>query len=115
MSIKTGHPLMRCDSGLLTVERTAGATALAVEHLAQPESDGFALIGNGALGFAHLRHLASGRAWKTVRVYSPEFSADEVRRDLVKSIDPRVVVIDKLNACATRTLRRSARRPASQY
>ncbi|MBN3743970.1 MFS transporter [Burkholderia sp. Se-20373] len=34
MSMRTGQPLMWCDAGLLTVERTAGTTALAVDCLA---------------------------------------------------------------------------------
>ncbi|MBY4859782.1 ornithine cyclodeaminase family protein, partial [Burkholderia contaminans] len=33
MSMRTGQPLMWCDAGLLTVERTAGTTGLAVDCL----------------------------------------------------------------------------------
>ncbi|MEX3953657.1 ornithine cyclodeaminase family protein [Paraburkholderia sp. EG287B] len=99
MSMETGRPLMWCDSGLLTAERTAGATALAVEHLAPRDARRLALIGTGALGLAHLRHLKGTRAWQTIQVYSPELATDGGKRDLVKSIDSRVVVIDSLDAC----------------
>ncbi|RQT46055.1 ornithine cyclodeaminase family protein [Burkholderia cepacia] len=99
MSMETGRPLMWCDSGLLTAERTAGATALAVEHLARRDAGCLALIGTGALGLAHLRHLKGVRAWQTIRVYSPELATDEAKRDRVKSIDPRVLVIDSIEAC----------------
>ena len=48
MSMETGQPLMWCDSGQLTIERTAGATALAVEHLAADAAGRLAIIGAGA-------------------------------------------------------------------
>lgn len=99
MSMETGRPLMWCDAGLLTAERTAGATALAVERLARPDAARLALIGTGALGLAHLRHLAAVRAWQTIHVYSPELATDLGRRNLVKSIDSRIVVAESLDAC----------------
>ncbi|KER69940.1 ornithine cyclodeaminase [Burkholderia cepacia] len=99
MSMETGRPLMWCDSSLLTAERTAGATALAVEQLAASKAACLALIGTGALGLAHLRHLTSVRAWQVIRVYSPELATDDRKRNLVKSIDPRVVVIDSVEGC----------------
>ncbi|WP_342613591.1 ornithine cyclodeaminase family protein [Burkholderia ambifaria] len=99
MSMETGRPLMWCDSGLLTAERTAGATALAVEHLAPCGASRLALVGTGALGLAHLRHLAGVRAWQTINVYSPELAIDCSKRDLVKSIDSRLVVADSLEEC----------------
>ena len=103
MSMETGRPLMWCDSGLLTAERTAGATALAVEYLAPRNASTLALVGTGALGLAHLRHLRLVREWQTIRVYSPELATDGSKRDQVKSIDPRIVVSDTLDGCVRDT------------
>src|SRR6202012_2477312 len=69
MSMETGQPLMWCDAGLLTVERTAGATALAVDHLAAADARRLAIVGAGAVGQAHLRHLAPLRPWESIQVF----------------------------------------------
>ncbi|TCG08396.1 hypothetical protein BZM27_12785 [Paraburkholderia steynii] len=52
MSMETGQPLMWCDAGLLTTERTAGTTALAVDQLACTDAKRLAIIGAGAVGLA---------------------------------------------------------------
>ncbi|KAB0649468.1 ornithine cyclodeaminase family protein, partial [Burkholderia territorii] len=71
MSMRTGQPLMWCDAGLLTVERTAGTTALAVDCLAPRDARRLAVIGTGAVGLAHLRHTAALRDWASISVHSP--------------------------------------------
>jgi len=45
MSMETGQPLMWCDAGLLTIERTAGTTALAVDLLARQDATRVAIGG----------------------------------------------------------------------
>lgn len=45
MSMRTGQPLMWCDAGLQTVERTAGTTALAVDCLAPGTARRLAIVG----------------------------------------------------------------------
>jgi ornithine cyclodeaminase/alanine dehydrogenase-like protein (mu-crystallin family) len=53
-----GSPLAVMDSGLLTSERTAAATALAARFLARPESSVVTICGCGEQGSAQLRALA---------------------------------------------------------
>lgn len=76
MSMETGQPLLLCDSGRLTTERTAATTALAVELLAQNKAAKLAIIGAGAVAQAHYRHVAELRGWSSVRVYSPGLGGD---------------------------------------
>ncbi len=72
MSIKDGRPLALIDAGVLTTERTAATTALAVDELAptgRPLT--LAIIGTGQVAQAHMRHVAGLRDWAEVRIYSP--------------------------------------------
>lgn len=70
MSSETGTPLLLCDSKRLTTERTAAATAIAVDQLARENSTSLAIIGTGAVGQAHLRYVENVRNWQQVRLYS---------------------------------------------
>jgi L-arginine dehydrogenase len=91
MSMTTGQPLLLCDAGQLTVERTAATSALAVEHLARPGASVLAVIGVGQQGVAHIRHMGGLRNWKEIRVYSPSLAgmgADDRQR--LTAMDPRV-------------------------
>nr|WP_314422084.1 ornithine cyclodeaminase family protein [uncultured Erwinia sp.] len=84
MSAESGMPLMLCDASLLTVERTAATTALAVDLLAPPEARTLTLIGSGAVGRAHLRYVLALRDWREIRVLSRGSApgADELSREL---------------------------------
>jgi L-arginine dehydrogenase len=99
MSMETGQPLMWCDAGLLTIERTAGATALAVDHLAAPHARRLAIVGAGAVGQAHLRHLAALRPWDSINVFSPELAGNEAKRAAISALHDRVLVCTKLEDC----------------
>ena len=85
MSSETGTPLMLCDALALTTERTAATTALAVDLLAPSDAKTLAVIGAGAVGCAHLRHVLPLRRWKEVRVWSPNIAS---RADVVHEIAP---------------------------
>ena len=76
MSSKTGLPLLLCDAGQLTIERTAGTTALAVEYLASKTASRLAIIGSGPVAAAHLRHVSPLRSWSDIRVYSPNLNTN---------------------------------------
>ncbi|MGU7773591.1 ornithine cyclodeaminase family protein [Burkholderia sp. MR1-5-21] len=99
MSMRTGHPLMWCDAGLLTVERTAGTTALAVDCLAPGDAKHLAVIGTGAVGFAHLRHTAALRDWETIRVHSPALAGNAALQAELAQLDPRARPADSVAAC----------------
>ncbi|HVN43156.1 MAG TPA: ornithine cyclodeaminase family protein [Steroidobacteraceae bacterium] len=91
MSMETGEPVLLCDSKQLTTERTAATTALAVDLLAPREASRLAIIGTGAAGRAHLRHVLPLRAWSEVRVYSRGLAGDTDRCRALASVDPRVL------------------------
>ncbi|CAG9201626.1 NAD(P)H-dependent anabolic L-arginine dehydrogenase DauB [Paraburkholderia tropica] len=99
MSMQTGQPLMWCDAGLLTTERTAGTTALAVDQLAPREARRLAVIGAGAVALAHIRHTAPLRAWESIRVFSPSLADDAARAAQVRATDARVSVEASAEAC----------------
>lgn len=99
MSMETGQPLMWCDSHLLTIERTAGATALAVQHLATDHASRLAIVGAGAVGQAHLRHLASVRPWQSIQMFSPRLANDAEKHAQFAAIDERVSICSRIEDC----------------
>lgn len=92
MSTETGLPIMLCDSAALTTERTAGTTALAVDHLAKPDAQVLTIIGSGAVAQAHLRHVLSLRQWTKIRVYSPNLAAQSDLAQVWADLDSRVAL-----------------------
>ena len=58
VSLADGSPVLLCDGMALTVERTAGTTAVAVDALAPAGARRLAVVGAGAVALAHLRHVA---------------------------------------------------------
>ncbi|TAM00782.1 MAG: ornithine cyclodeaminase family protein [Paraburkholderia sp.] len=99
MSMKTGQPLMWCDSALLTTERTAGTTALAIDQLAPREAKRLAVIGSGAVALAHIHHAAPLRAWESIRVYSPTLAGNAQRHAELRTLDARASVTETTGAC----------------
>lgn len=84
MSVEDGRPLMLCDASLLTTERTAATTALAVDLLAPANAGILTVIGTGPVGRAHIRHAMTLRKWKEIRVWGRHnlLSASEMSREL---------------------------------
>ncbi|RKT98867.1 ornithine cyclodeaminase [Burkholderia sp. Nafp2/4-1b] len=99
MSMRTGQPLMWCDAALLTVERTAGTTALAVDCLAPRDARRLAVIGAGAVGLAHLRHTAALRDWASISAYSPALAGDPALQATLAQVDPRARAAASVEAC----------------
>ena len=99
MSQRTGQPLLLCDSSLLTTERTAGTTALAVDYLAKQTSTVLAIIGSGAVAIAHLQHVRNLRPWKAIRAYSPSLANNPQRQKQFTAVDDRLVFCDSAEAC----------------
>ncbi|SDX78249.1 ornithine cyclodeaminase [Ruegeria halocynthiae] len=90
MSMETGLPLLLCDSGKLTTERTAGTTALAVDFLAKKDARKLAIIGSGAVAQAHYRHVKRLRDWTTLQVFSPCLDANADRQVAWRALAPEV-------------------------
>jgi L-arginine dehydrogenase len=93
MSMKTGEPLLLCDSARLTCERTAGTTALAIDLLAAPEASILAVFGTGRQALAHLRHAAILRPWQEVRIFSPNLAGNLSRLEDFKAAAPGTLVL----------------------
>ena len=103
MSMRTGQPLMWCDAGLLTVERTAGTTALAVDCLAPRAaiSRSSARARSASRTCGTRRACATGRRSACTRRRSPATRRSTRRsRNSIRVRAPRRA---SKPACATRT------------
>ncbi|MCX7279650.1 MAG: ornithine cyclodeaminase family protein [Burkholderiales bacterium] len=99
MSMATGQPLMLCEAGLLTVERTAATTAIAVDALAPANARILCVVGLGALGQAHVRHALALREWREIRLHAPNLAQlPEATRDSLRAMDPRIQLVESLPA-----------------
>ena len=98
MSMQTGQPLLLCDAGELTTARTAATTAVAVDALAPLKATRLAIIGSGKVAQAHLRYVKSLRDWQSISLYSPNLSDDVETVTLLKSIEPRLTIVDSREA-----------------
>jgi L-arginine dehydrogenase len=97
MSMQTGQPLLWCDAGKLTTERTAGTTALAVDLLAPKSARRLSIIGSGPVALAHLRHVAPLRDWDEIAVFSPNLSGE--RSALWCGVDSRIRTAATTQTC----------------
>ena len=66
----TGEPLAVMDGRLITEMRTAAVTAVAVKHLAPPNSRVLAILGSGVQARAHFAALGVIRKFDEVRLWS---------------------------------------------
>jgi L-arginine dehydrogenase len=99
MSMTTGQPLMLCEAGLLTVERTAATTAIAVDALASADARILCVVGLGALGQAHVRHALALRAWREIRLHAPNLTQlPTAMQETLRAIDPRIRLVEALPA-----------------
>jgi ornithine cyclodeaminase/alanine dehydrogenase-like protein (mu-crystallin family) len=71
--IKTGIPLMQCDARLLTVKRTAAASALASQYLSQKNSEVLLMIGTGFLSSHLIEAHVAIRPIKKVQLWGRNF------------------------------------------
>jgi ornithine cyclodeaminase/alanine dehydrogenase-like protein (mu-crystallin family) len=70
----TGRPAAVMDGTVITTRRTAAASAVALDALAEPEISNLAVLGCGAQGLEHVRMLSRVRPIRSVRLWGP--SAD---------------------------------------
>ncbi len=66
----TGEPLATMDGRLITEMRTAAVSAVAIDHLADPQARVLAILGSGVQARSHVRALAGIRSFAEVRVWS---------------------------------------------
>lgn len=95
MSMETGTPILLCDSKKLTTERTAATSIIAADALAPKDASVLAIVGSGSVAMAHLRYAENIRAWKEVRIASPNI---ESRVDLPTRIANGAPVTKYTNA-----------------
>ena len=72
---ETGEPLVTMDGRLITEVRTAAVSAVATQHLANPDASVLAIIGSGVQARSHLEALRLVRDFREVRVWSPRRAA----------------------------------------
>lgn len=89
----TGVPLAVLDARVLTLWRTAAASALAARYLARPDSTRLAVIGAGALAPYVARAHASVRPIREIRVWNRTIERAEAMAAKLRA--------DGLNASAT--------------
>ena len=65
-----GEPLLTMDGRLITEMRTAAVSAVAIDHLADPQARVLAILGSGVQARSHVRALAGIRDFSQVRVWS---------------------------------------------
>lgn len=100
MSMETGTPLLLCDAGKLTTERTAATTAIAVDRLARADAEILTVVGTGPVGLAHLRHAAGLRRWREVRLCSPSARDRPGLPDALADGTPIRILTEADEACA---------------
>jgi L-arginine dehydrogenase len=71
MSMRTGQPVLLCDSKQLTTERTAATSIIAADALAPSDASILTIVGSGPVALAHLRYAERIRDWKEIRIASP--------------------------------------------
>ena len=70
LNAATGEPMAVMDGRLITEMRTAAVTAVAVKHLAPPNSRVLAILGSGVQAQAHFAALSVVKKFDEVRVWS---------------------------------------------
>lgn len=90
--IATGTPTALMGAEFLTQMRTAVASAIAADLLADPDAEVLALIGAGVQGRGHLRTFRRLRPWREIRVWNR--TAERAAR-LVEG-EPAAIVSDSV-------------------
>lgn len=95
---RTGAPLALIDGPMLTLRRTAAASALAADYLARPDSERLLMVGTGALSTHLIEAHAAVRPIRSVSVWGRN---PEKARAVAASVDlpgVEVMAVDSLEA-----------------
>lgn len=98
MSMETGRPVLLCDAGQLTTERTGATTALAIDELARDGATRLAVVGAGPIARAHIRHTRGLRDWRDIRVHARSLAAHPAAQAALQALDPRIHIHGDLSA-----------------
>lgn len=94
--IKTGVPLMQCDARLLTVKRTAAASALASQYLSKRDSENLLMIGTGYLAPHLIEAHTAVRPIKKIKVWGRNFEKAKQVVNQFKDSDFEIIPIKKI-------------------
>lgn len=101
MNGETGVPLAVMDGRVLTLWRTAAASALAARYLARPDASRLLMVGAGALASYLVKAHAAARPIRQVRIWNRTLStAVGVAADLAAATGLEVSVADDLEAAS---------------
>jgi len=92
-----GTPLLQCDAKILTNIRTAAASALAADFLANPDSNSLLMIGTGSLSPFLIEAHCSIRPIKKVWIWgrNPQ-KAEQVLKQISLPSEIEIQVVEKL-------------------
>ena len=94
-SAETGKILATVDGSYITAIRTACASALATEALANPQTPVLGILGAGVQARAHIRALTRVRRFERIRLYSPsETSAGAIKNEMAPQLNCAVEVAE---------------------
>jgi len=98
-SAETGKMIAVMDGGYITAIRTACASALATQALANPGEAKLGILGAGVQARAHIQALARVRELKQIKIFSPSgASAAGIKRDMEKTLAVTIEIAESAEA-----------------
>lgn len=93
--------MLLCDSSLLTTERTAATTSLALDYLIPDGAKKLTVIGSGQAAQAHLRYALEQWEWEEVVVYSPSINTKPEMKESISKISEKIVYAETAKDAVT--------------
>ncbi|MBM4298270.1 MAG: ornithine cyclodeaminase family protein, partial [Deltaproteobacteria bacterium] len=98
-SAETGELIAVMDGGYITAIRTACASALATQALANPGGTTLGILGAGVQARAHIEALARVRELKRIKIFSPSgVSAATIKQEMEKALSLSIEVAQTAEA-----------------
>ena len=96
-SVENGLPLALMDAKMLTVKRTAAASALASQFLSRADSKILLMVGTGALAPEMIRAHCSVRPIEEVLIWGRNFDKAQRVAEQLKELDQKIYAVEDLN------------------
>jgi len=94
-SAETGKIIATMDGSYITAIRTACASALATDALANPQTPVLGILGAGVQARAHIQALTRVRKIERIRLYSPSgTSAAAIKKEMAPQLNCSIEVVD---------------------